>query len=145
MAGLSLRLQFEWRWVCFAEINPLICRNMTLWLVYKDFPVFQPVLFGISLCAQPWALQDKQPCGASLQASVPGDLHGCWFSSGSSRFPAEGRAIRRHGWGVNQHRQYDYVLALSTLRTKLMQKYFSNMTSQCIHNHQHTSVLHSRL
>lgn len=39
-------------------------------------------------------------------------------------------------------RQYDYVPALSTLRTYLMLKYFFNMTSQCIHNLQHMATLH---
>lgn len=145
MTGLSLRLQFEWRWVCFAEINPLICGNITLWLIYKDFSVFESVPFSVSLCAQLWTLQDEHPCSASLQASVPGDLHGWRFSSASSWYPAGRRAIRRHGWGVMQYRQYDYVLALSTLRTNLMQKYFFNVVSQCIHNHQHMSVLHNWL
>lgn len=36
--------------MCFAEINHLICGNMALWLIYKDFTVLKSVLFGVSLC-----------------------------------------------------------------------------------------------
>lgn len=47
--------------MCFAEINHLICGNMALWLIYKDFTVLKSVLFGVSLFAQPWALQGEHP------------------------------------------------------------------------------------
>lgn len=50
--------------MCSAEINPLTCGNMTLWLIFKDFSIFESVLFGVSLSAQPWTLQGEHPCGA---------------------------------------------------------------------------------
>lgn len=138
MAGLSLRLQFECRWVCFAEINPLICGNMALWLIYKDFTVFEWVLFGVSLCAQPWVLQGEHPWGSPqcLEISMADDSS--LVHSGSSR-----EKSNQEAWVRCDPAQTVWLCAcLSTLRAYLMLKYFLNMTSQCIHNLQHMAILH---